>query len=315
MIRFFTIITIGLASVLAQAQVRHIGEVELLEYDEKTATFQAEGIADKKGETGTAAKELIFEKLFYEGIEGVNDGEKLINNITPRNKFYLDKFFEGKNASMNRFVAGEELLGSIVKNREGKFSGSYTIVVKYKLLLRDLELNKLLVKQAEAPAVNPQEQVSKEEVFISSNAVGSYRIGSPLSGVPESMLPLYTSIRKSADTFMRIECIKNNTGVLLFLGDDENSGAKAYETSMYFILISPEAKTEKGLHVGSSCSEIQSVGGVVKKHDSPSGSAPMYYMELDGLYFFFKGDQVINGRINNNAPCVMISNCIYPFFA
>ena len=143
------IIILGLASVYAQAQVSHIGEVELLELDDRTATFQAEGYASKKGDTGNAAKELIFEKLFYEGIDGINDGEKVINNITPKNKFYLDKFFQGKNASMNRFIAGEELLGSVTK-KDGRFYGVYTITIKYSLLIRDLEMNKLHEKQQPA---------------------------------------------------------------------------------------------------------------------------------------------------------------------
>lgn len=150
--KHFLLFIFGLVPMLVQAQVRHVGTVELLEFDDNLATFQVECQASKKGDVQLAAREFVFEKLFYEGVEGVNDDEKLINNLNNRNKFFLEKFFEGKYAPMYRFIAGDTLLDQISKNSDGKFTGTYTIVVKYRLLVKELKLNRLIVEPQPAAA-------------------------------------------------------------------------------------------------------------------------------------------------------------------
>lgn len=135
-----------LAAVSAFAQVQHTGNVELMEIDNGIATFHVEGIASKKSDTMLSAKETVFHRLFDNGVEGFNNDEKLVETVTAQNKFYLDKFFEGKNAPMNRFVTGVQQLGNPTKDESGMFRCGYTILVKYRILSNDLVQNRLREK-------------------------------------------------------------------------------------------------------------------------------------------------------------------------
>ena len=120
-----------------------------MEIDNGVATFQVQGIASKKSDTSISAKETVFHCLFDKGVEGFNNDEKIVETVTAKNKFYLEKFFEGKNAPMNRFVSGVQQAGNPSKNESGMFSCTYIISVKYKALSRDLVQNKLREKAIE----------------------------------------------------------------------------------------------------------------------------------------------------------------------
>lgn len=135
-----------LAAVSALAQVQHTGSVELMEIDNSVATFQVQGIASKKSDTSISAKETVFHCLFDKGVEGFNNDEKIVETVTAKNKFYLEKFFEGKNAPMNRFVSGVQQTGTPTKDEAGMFTCSYTVSIKYKALSRDLVQNRLREK-------------------------------------------------------------------------------------------------------------------------------------------------------------------------
>lgn len=144
--KFLTMAAAILAAVSAFAQVQHTGNVELMEIDNGIATFHVEGIASKKSDTMLSAKETVFHRLFDNGVEGFNNDEKLVETITAKNKFYLEKFFDGKNAPMNRFVAGMQQVGNPSKNEFDLYKCSYTISIKYEVLSRDLVQNKLREK-------------------------------------------------------------------------------------------------------------------------------------------------------------------------
>lgn len=319
MMKKLLVFVIVLAPVLLRAQVQHLGEVELLEFDGTLATIQADGIADKKNETATSAMCLVFEKLFYTGVEGLNNDEKIVTEtITSKNKFYFDKFFDGKNAAMNRFVSGYELLGKVEKDESGRYKALYTIVVKYKSLLRDLELNKLYLspeaKKKNTIIQEPRQEPKEHVLLVTKEGIGPIKMGNPHSTVPQSLPPLYDSTSPLPDTFSWIYCKKGEEYVLFLLGEDYDSDK--YETLVYFILQSPAAQTPEGLCVGATCEQIVGKGGKMHKKDDEGGGNPTYYVELNGLYFFFDDRTAIeNGRIKPTAPSKMISNCNHPFFA
>lgn len=147
--RLFLLTAAILAAATVLAQVQHTGSVELMEIDNGVATFQVEGIASKKNDVCLSAKETVFHCLFEKGVEGFNNDEKIVETITAKNKFYLEKFFEGKNAPMNRFVSGVQQAGNISKNESGMFVCTYIVSVKFKALSRDLVQNKLREKPIE----------------------------------------------------------------------------------------------------------------------------------------------------------------------
>lgn len=121
------------------AQSGTIGNAELIDMseDESILTFSVEGISPRKNDVMTTAKESLFKRLLYDGIESVNDGDRLIQH---EKKHWLEEFFKGKsNAPYNRFVKAIEQEGSITK-ADDEYHGTFNIVVKMKAFLKELEL-------------------------------------------------------------------------------------------------------------------------------------------------------------------------------
>ena len=136
--------------VTAFAQVNHSGTVELLEFDGKTALFAVEGIAAKKGDVLQSAKETLFDRLLYTGIEGLNNDRKLMNKPREelRTKDYAVNFFKKRmHAYLKMDASGKqtslELLGSVTQQGP-HFSGVYLIPIKYNTLVRDIRNEGLL---------------------------------------------------------------------------------------------------------------------------------------------------------------------------
>ena len=125
---------------VASAQVQRTGNVELIDMSEDFSqlTFTVEGIASRKADVDDSAMQTLFYRLFYEGVEGVNDGEKLIQHDK---KYWEEKFFVGKNnAPYHRFIRGIEQEGATVKEGDD-FKGTFNIEIKYKALLKEMMLN------------------------------------------------------------------------------------------------------------------------------------------------------------------------------
>lgn len=150
-IYIITLVAAAFLSVAtAFAQVNRGGTVELLEFDGKTALFAVEGLAAKKGDVLQSAKETLFDRLLYTGVEGLNDDRKLISKSREelRTKDYAVNFFKKRMHAYLKMDAGGkqtllELLGSITQ-QGADFSGVYLIPIKYNVLIRDLKTEGLL---------------------------------------------------------------------------------------------------------------------------------------------------------------------------
>lgn len=150
-IYFITLVAAAfLSGATAFAQVNRGGTVELLEFDGKTALFAVEGLAAKKGDVLQSAKETLFDRLLYTGVEGLNDDRKLIGKSREelRTKDYAVNFFKKRMHAYLKMDAGGkqtllELLGSITQ-QGADFSGVYLIPIKYNVLIRDLKTEGLL---------------------------------------------------------------------------------------------------------------------------------------------------------------------------
>lgn len=141
-IRLFLALICLVAFIPLNAQKIFTGQVELLELDETTATFRAEGFAGKKKEVLEAAKMTVFHKLFYEGVEGFNEDRKLVEY---ENKYWLENFFKGDRAPYNGFVKGAQLEGETDQLATGEYHGFANVVVNYETLIRTLEINKIIL--------------------------------------------------------------------------------------------------------------------------------------------------------------------------
>lgn len=139
-----------MSGATALAQVNHSGTVELLEFDGKTALFAVEGIAAKKADVLQSAKETLFDRLLYTGVEGINDDRKLMNKPREelKTKDYAVNFFKKRmHAYLKPDATGKnvqfEALGQALTVTEG-YSCVYLIPIKYNVLIRDLKAEGLL---------------------------------------------------------------------------------------------------------------------------------------------------------------------------
>lgn len=133
------------------AQTKFDGQVELLELDDNTATFRAEGVAEKKKEVIEVAKMAVFRKLFYTGVEGFNDDKQLVER---KNKYWLDNFFAGEErAPYNAFVKGAQLDGDIDRLPTGEYHGYANVIVNTEFLIRMMETNGVIGTEKAAEPV------------------------------------------------------------------------------------------------------------------------------------------------------------------
>ncbi|MBO4263183.1 MAG: hypothetical protein J5871_00705 [Bacteroidales bacterium] len=150
----------GLLAVLAivlsfftlSAQQNRTGSVELTEVESggDILTFLVEGIAGKKSDVIISAKETLFARLLYQGVEGVNDGKKLVEY---ENKYWLTQFFSGKNAPYNAYINKIEQDGPVQKAGT-EYTGRYLIILHYKALLKCLKTNGI-INHSDAVAAVP----------------------------------------------------------------------------------------------------------------------------------------------------------------
>lgn len=105
--------------------------------DGQTAVFTSVGMSDKaKGVQDNAVRSL-FHTLFYNGVDGVNDGKAL---ITKDNPSLVEAFFSTR---MPFFVKSVMEVAKPEKNANKMFQGTYRVTIVYANLLKDLERNKL----------------------------------------------------------------------------------------------------------------------------------------------------------------------------
>ena len=105
--------------------------------DDVSATFVSVGVSDKAKDVAENAAQSLFYTLFYNGVDGINDGRPL---VTDDNKDYVNSFLSSRYPF---FVRTNTELAKPEKNSAKMFQGSYRITVVYGNLIKDLERNKL----------------------------------------------------------------------------------------------------------------------------------------------------------------------------
>ena len=155
---------------------------------------------------------------------------------------------------------------------------------------------------------------SAQDLLVSKDGIGPIKVGMKLEKIPASVPHFYTQKSPLPDYHFWVICEdENGDSMVSFLGEDEDSDR--YDTVVYFLLDSSYPKTKEGLHVGSTCKEILDKGGKRGKLDFGEEVDPVYYVSLNGLYFFFDDEEgVENGKIKLDAPCNKISNSESPYF-
>lgn len=105
------------------------------------------GKAKNKDEVRKNAIKSAFHTLFYTGVAGVNDGHPLITN---ENITYTKTFFDD-NYLCKHYIVDEEEQDIRPTKSDGWYQATYTITVKYKMLIDALTTNKVYTPQGGTP--------------------------------------------------------------------------------------------------------------------------------------------------------------------
>lgn len=136
-------------TIYLTAQEAYSNDVICVKADDKLAIITASGTAGKKKDVYNMALKSIFNMLFLNGIEGVGNGQPLVEK---EDSYYINQFFSSR---YTLFVKNYETAGEPVRQPSKLYKGTVTAQILLGALKKDLIRNKLMVK--------PQEEMSMEE--------------------------------------------------------------------------------------------------------------------------------------------------------
>ncbi len=99
-------------------------------------TFLSAGIGNGKDGCKDNAIKSLFYTLFFQGVEGVNDGKPL---VAQANKSYTDSFFDFNKRYVHYVVETEEYVKP--KKADGVHQGTFRIIIRLTQLINDVRKN------------------------------------------------------------------------------------------------------------------------------------------------------------------------------
>ena len=115
---------------------------------------------DKKEVEANAAKS-VFYTLFYQGVEGINDGKPLVNQD---NKLYTNSFFNSTNRYSFYVVSVVE--AEKPKKVAGNYRANYNVTIYINRLINDLTTNKVHVKNLTVDDIDETEALTKPTITV-----------------------------------------------------------------------------------------------------------------------------------------------------
>lgn len=165
----FCMILFGRFSLSAQEM--YSNDVSCIDYDGNVAKIYASGLAEKKKEVCENALKSIFNALFVNGVNGINEGKPFLDK---ENKYYINQFF---NSRFNLFVRNYEEQGKPEKMSSGLYKGSVRAEILIGALIKDMVRNKVMAK----PLENMSMADTQEEIPLPSIMVVPYKRNTKLS--------------------------------------------------------------------------------------------------------------------------------------
>lgn len=154
----------GLLSVCAihlTAQELYSNEVICVKADDNLAVITAAGISDKKKEVYNMALKSIFNAIFLNGIDGVENGQPLIGK---EDSYYMSQFFGSR---YMLFVKDYETVGEPVRQPSKLYKGTVTAQILLGALKKDLIRNKLMEKSQEDRSMKEtREQIALPTIMV-----------------------------------------------------------------------------------------------------------------------------------------------------
>ena len=196
MIRITATLCILLAAVSLSAQ-NYSNDVEALSETDNTATVRSSGIHAKKKEAAEMAAKSAFYSFFFTGIPGLNNNKPLLKpEDEKKHRDYFERFFTA--GRYRNFIREVSVM------REEKSGKDYKATVRMEfnkeLLLRDIEINKLLSKSPERASL----EETGEQIMLPTIMVVPYKTdGQSYSKLLHEDFDKRTAVGKVQDAFNR----------------------------------------------------------------------------------------------------------------
>lgn len=138
----------------------YLGMCSLISKDDRNATFESAGMSAKSRLVEENAIHSLFHALFYSGIEGINNGQPLVQK---ENKTYTNGFFN-EQAKYSFYIISKEPIEKVQK-LGNDYRATYKVQIRLSKLIADLKMNKVYVDTS-----NPM-TMSASDVQTTSNMV------------------------------------------------------------------------------------------------------------------------------------------------
>lgn len=145
---------------LSVSAEEYAGICSLISQDDRNATFESAGLSAKSRLVEENAIHSLFHALFYVGIEGVNNGQPLVQK---ENKTYTNGFFN-EQAKYSFYIISKEPIEKVLKVGN-EYRATYRVQIRLSKLIADLKMNKVYVDTS-----NPM-TMSASDVQTTSNMV------------------------------------------------------------------------------------------------------------------------------------------------
>jgi hypothetical protein len=164
----FSLFLFSLFSLSMQGQASYTNDASLVEMKRTTAVVRSSGIHAKKKEATQMAIKSAFDTYFFQGIEGLNDGNPLLSeDARIESATYLTRFFDDKNQRYLSFVATYTEDKNPVKLPNKNYKAEVVFEIYTDALSKDLIRSKVRMKTAAEKKVEEiQKEVAQPTIMI-----------------------------------------------------------------------------------------------------------------------------------------------------
>ncbi len=127
------VLLLSLSNTRAQDYIK---DVYLVSQEGMNATFTSVGISANKKDVEQNAIEALFHTLFYDGVEEVNDGIKLVGTDKPS---YTKAFFNSSKHCLKYVVDTKG--NDKTKKMGNNYQGTFNITIRLNALIKDVQKN------------------------------------------------------------------------------------------------------------------------------------------------------------------------------
>lgn len=190
---------IALALSVSASAGSYLDIVSLEQQSNGNATFSVAAMSDVKKNLSVNAQESLFHTLFYTGVEGVNNGQPLIEK---ENKVYTNSYFNS-DARYTFYVNSFDEAEKITKVGDS-FRCTYRVSIKLSKLLTDLKTNKVygVLNSEDVSALSATDVENANNLVLPTIIVVPYkRDGESYASILQSDYDRRVAVAKVQDGF------------------------------------------------------------------------------------------------------------------